>query len=66
MNAPNPMLCPHRDEQGVPMESWILYDAHRVPYGTVCPRCVEGMRAIYQPEIFKDPNYEVDEQIEPN
>jgi hypothetical protein len=66
MNEPHPRSCQHRGENGMMLDTWIEYDARGIPIGKVCPRCVEGVKAIYRPEVLSDPNYEADEPIEPD
>lgn len=60
------MSCYHKDENGVRQSTWIIYDARGIPCGRVCHLCEEKVRAKYRPEIFSNPNYEADEQIEPD
>lgn len=43
-----------------------LYDARRLYCGRVCDACVKEKKAQYRPEIFRDPNYVVNEPIEPD
>ncbi len=50
---------------GSGLKPYILYDARRIGCGYVCEECEEKVKSKYRPEIFTDPNYEVDEQIEP-
>jgi len=43
---------------------WTETDARGIPIGYVCEKCVAKARGQYRPEIFNDPFYECDEQIE--
>jgi hypothetical protein len=44
---------------------WLEYDARGISVGYVCQVCVDDKLAKYRPECFNDPDYIVDEQIEP-
>lgn len=41
-----------------------VYDAKGIYVTGVCTKCWEEALSKYRPEIFTDPNYEADEQIE--
>lgn len=41
-----------------------LSDARGISIGYVCNRCEKQRMAQYRPEIFTDPNYECDEDID--
>jgi len=60
------IVCDHRGSDGRKMGMWIEYDARSIPIGKVCPRCVEGVKAMYRPEVLTDSNYQADEPIEPD
>jgi len=45
-------------------ESWWLHDARGIPVGRVCDACEDTVRAKYRLDIFEDPNYHADEEIE--
>ena len=48
---------------GLPREA--IHDAKNIFVAYVCPRCRQQKLAGYRPEIFRDPNYETDEDVEP-
>lgn len=52
--------CTHTAHDG----SWWLYDARGIAVTRVCRRCEELVKRRYRPEIFTNPSYEADEQIE--
>ncbi len=41
-----------------------LTDARGIPVARVCDRCESSVRLTYRNEIFTDPDYWADEQIE--
>ena len=43
-----------------------LYDARGIYVARVCDKCETEIKAKYRQDIFDDPNYECDEQIEPD
>jgi hypothetical protein len=47
---------------GLP-SSWVN-DARGIPVARVCDRCENEKLARYRPEIFTNPSYHADEQIE--
>ena len=47
-------------------ESWWEYDARGIPLCRVCSTCKASKLARYRPEVRSDPNYEADEDIEPD
>jgi hypothetical protein len=55
-------LCPC----GSGLSSWWLYDARGIECGRVCPECEGRKRAQYRPDIFTNPNYDCDEDIDPD
>ena len=43
----------------------IIYDARGIPCGSACSHlCADKIRAKYRKDIFDNPNYEVDEDID--
>lgn len=42
------------------------YDARDIPLCRVCVDCKSEKLSTYRPEVLTDPNYEADEQIEPD
>lgn len=47
-------------------DTWELLDARGIYISKVCKRCERAMMREYRPEIFTDPGYEADEDIEPD
>jgi len=45
--------------------SYPVYDARGIYCGRACEECEERLRGKYREEIFENPNYEVEEPIEP-
>lgn len=45
-------------------ERWEEFDARGISIGYVCEDCIEKKKAKYRSEIFSDPNYACDEQVE--
>lgn len=41
-----------------------LYDARAIFVAYVCARCEATVRGRFRPEIFTDPNYDTDEDVE--
>lgn len=50
---------------GSGLEGRPLYDARMIYCGRVCNRCEEEKMSEFRPEIFTDPGYYADEDIEP-
>lgn len=46
--------------------SWWAHDARGIPLRRVCEKCVHKLKNEYRPEVLTNPNYEADEQIEPD
>jgi len=46
--------------------SWWLSDARGIPVSRVCEDCEKKIMAKYRPEIFTNPEYWTDEQVEPD
>lgn len=44
---------------------WLMTDARGIPCGYVCVKCEDEKRAGYRSDIFTNPDYEADEDIEP-
>ncbi len=47
-------------------DTWPLHDARGIYVTRVCKRCERVIMREYRPEIFTDPGYEADEDIEPD
>lgn len=45
-------------------ERYPLYDARGIFCCYTCPKCVAEKKSKYRPEVFDDPGYEADEDIE--
>lgn len=43
-----------------------LYDARGIYCCLICDQCEDEKRAKYRTDIFTNPNYECDEQIDPD
>lgn len=56
--------CDHFQD-GEKLQIWIEYDARGIPLGRACYLCVDKLKAKFRPEVLTDPNYECNEQIEP-
>ena len=56
----------HQCTCGSGLECWSLFDARGVYCCRVCDQCEEEKTSRYRPEIFTNPSYECDEQIEPD
>lgn len=50
---------------GSGLESRWAYDARGIELCRVCPECRETKLSVYRPEVLTDPNYWVDEPIDP-
>lgn len=55
-----PKLCPCGS--GEPREE--IYDARGIFVTFACSKCEERKLRSYRPEIFNDPSYHVDEEID--
>lgn len=47
-----------------PQDTYTLRDVHGISCGRVCHHCEADRRAGYRPEIFTDPGYERDEDLD--
>jgi len=47
-------------------DTWPVHDARGIYIGRVCKRCERAILSTYRPEVLSDPNYEADEDIEPD
>lgn len=56
-------LRPCRCGSGLKREE--VLDARGIFVAYVCPQCRAGRLRSFRPEIFEDPNYECDEDVEP-
>lgn len=41
------------------------YDARGIELGRMCDSCIDERLDGFRPEVLTDPNYEADEEIEP-
>jgi hypothetical protein len=48
-----------------PEDTWWEYDARGIELCKVCDACRAEKLAMYRPEVLRNPNYEADEDIEP-
>jgi len=44
---------------------WV-HDARNIPLVKVCDQCRDEKLSHYRPEVLSDPNYECDEDVEPD
>jgi hypothetical protein len=51
---------------GSGLESCDEYDARGIYLCRVCPRCYDEKMSRYRPEVLTNPQYDCDEQIEPD
>lgn len=56
-----PRLCPC----GSGKSSWWLRDARGIECCRICENCEAEKKKRYRPEIFEDPAYECDEDVDP-
>jgi hypothetical protein len=54
-----------RGHEDTDVVTWPLFDARGIYVARVCNACEATVRASYRPEIFSDPSYEADEEIDP-
>ena len=60
------MNCDHVDPKTLKRRfTWIEYDARNIPLGTCCEICQTDLLSKFRTEVLTNPNYECDEQIEP-
>ena len=45
--------------------SWWEYDARGFALARVCDKCRKKVLSKYRPDVLSDPQYEADEEIEP-
>lgn len=45
-------------------ESWWEHDARGIPLARVCEACIDSKLAQYRPDVFTDPDYWADEDID--
>jgi hypothetical protein len=51
---------------GSGLQAYAISDARGIPIGLACGACETKLKSRYRPDIFDDPDYECDEQIEPD